>query len=156
MKKLINDPAQAVSQMLSGMQHVYPELRYIPEYGVMCRAEKAADKVGLVSGGGSGHEPAHAGYVGKGMLDAAVCGNVFASPSPDRVLRGIREANGGKGVLLIIKNYSGDIMNFEMAQELATMEDIPVRAVVVRDDVAVKDSTFSTAVAWRAPCSSTG
>ncbi len=144
MKKLINDPAQAVSQMLSGMQHVYPELRYIPEYGVMCRAEKAADKVGLVSGGGSGHEPAHAGYVGKGMLDAAVCGNVFASPSPDRVLRGIREANGGKGVLLIIKNYSGDIMNFEMAQELATMEDIPVRAVVVRDDVAVKDSTFST------------
>ena len=144
MKKLINDPAQAVSQMLSGMQRVYPELRYIPEYEVICRKEKAVGKVGLVSGGGSGHEPAHAGYVGKGMLDTAVCGNVFASPSPDRVLRGIQEANGGRGVLLIIKNYSGDIMNFEMAQELAAMEDIPVRAVVVRDDVAVKDSTFST------------
>ena len=109
----------------------------------ICR-RNPGNQVGIVSGGGSGHEPAHAGYVGEGMLSAAVSGNVFASPSPDRVLEGIRLANTGKGVLLVIKNYSGDIMNFSMAQELAEMEDIPVRAVVVRDDVAVQDSTFST------------
>lgn len=144
MKKLINDPSQVVSQMLLGMQYTYPDLTYIPEYEVMCRTNKVPGKVGLLSGGGSGHEPAHAGYVGKGMLDAAVCGNVFASPGPDRILRGIQEVNTGSGVLLIIKNYSGDIMNFQMAQELAEMEDIKTRSVIVRDDVAVKDSTFST------------
>ena len=111
---------------------------------VISRKEKKAGKVGVISGGGSGHEPAHAGYVGKGMLDAAVAGNVFASPSPDRIIEGIKAADSGAGVLLVIKNYSGDIMNFEMAAELASMEDIKTASVVVRDDVAVPNSTFST------------
>ena len=106
--------------------------------------EKTTGKVGLVSGGGSGHEPAHAGYVGYGMLDAAVAGNVFASPSPDRILKGIEAADSGNGVLLIIKNYSGDIMNFNMAKELAEMDGHVVDTVVVKDDVAVPDSTYST------------
>ncbi|MDR1377182.1 MAG: dihydroxyacetone kinase subunit DhaK, partial [Synergistaceae bacterium] len=105
---------------------------------------RKGSKVGLVSGGGSGHEPSHAGYVGEGMLDAAVAGNVFASPSPDRVLKGIQAADSGKGVLLIVKNYSGDIMNFDMARELAEAEGITVDSVVVKDDVAVPDSTYST------------
>ena len=101
----------------------------------------------MVSGGGSGHEPAHAGYVGKGMLDAAVAGNMFSSPSPDRIIKGIQEADSGAGVLLVIKNYSGDIMNFDMAREMAEMDGIRVESVVVRDDVAVPDSTYSTAAA---------
>lgn len=143
MKKIINQPENVVTEMLQGIAKAYPSLVYTPGVEVISRKE-CGDQVGLVSGGGSGHEPAHAGYVGSGMLTAAVSGNVFASPSPDRVLEGIHLANAGKGVLLIVKNYSGDIMNFSMAQELATMEDIPVRIVVVRDDVAVPDSTFST------------
>lgn len=143
MKKMINKPEEVVSEMLQGIVKAHPELVYTPGGEVICR-RNPGNQVGIVSGGGSGHEPAHAGYVGEGMLSAAVSGNVFASPSPDRVLEGIRLANTGKGVLLVIKNYSGDIMNFSMAQELAEMEDIPVRAVVVRDDVAVQDSTFST------------
>ncbi|ABR50195.1 dihydroxyacetone kinase, DhaK subunit [Alkaliphilus metalliredigens QYMF] len=143
MKKIINDPNDVVSEMLQGLVKAHPQLVYFDEVEVIAKKDKA-EKVGLVSGGGSGHEPAHAGYVGKGMLDAAVAGNVFASPSPDRVLKGIQEANTGKGVLLIIKNYSGDIMNFDMAQELAGMEGIKVETVVVRDDVAVEDSTHST------------
>ena len=143
MKKMINKQEEVVSEMLQGIVKAHPELVYTPGVEVICR-RNPGNQVGIVSGGGSGHEPAHAGYVGEGMLSAAVSGNVFASPSPDRVLEGIRLANTGKGVLLVIKNYSGDIMNFSMAQELAEMEDIPVRAVVVRDDVAVQDSTFST------------
>lgn len=143
MKKMINKPEEVVSEMLQGIVKAHPELVYTPGVEVICR-RNPGNQVGIVSGGGSGHEPAHAGYVGEGMLSAAVSGNVFASPSPDRVLEGIRLANTGKGVLLVIKNYSGDIMNFSMAQELAEMEDIPVRAVVVRDDVAVQDSTVST------------
>ncbi len=143
MKKIINQPENVVTEMLQGIAKAHPALVYTPGAEVISRRDPGS-QVGLVSGGGSGHEPAHAGYVGMGMLSAAVSGNVFASPSPDRVLEGIRLANTGKGVLLIIKNYSGDIMNFTMAQELAEMEGIPVRAVVVRDDVAVPDSTFST------------
>ncbi|SMP56217.1 dihydroxyacetone kinase subunit DhaK [Anoxynatronum buryatiense] len=143
MKKIINHPDHVVTEMLEGIALAHPEVVYFKEAEVIARKEKSI-KVGLVSGGGSGHEPSHAGYVGKGMLDAAVAGNVFASPSPDRVLKGIQEANGGKGVLLIIKNYSGDIMNFQMAQELAEMEGIEVDHVVVKDDVAVPDSTYST------------
>lgn len=143
MKKIINNPDNVVSEMLEGMAKAHPELIYFKEYEVISRRVKSS-KVGIVSGGGSGHEPAHAGYVGKGMLDAAVAGNVFASPSPDRILKGIEEANGGEGVLLIIKNYSGDIMNFQMAKELAEMEGIRVDSVVVKDDVAVPDSTYST------------
>lgn len=129
--------------MLQGLAKAHPQLEYFNGFEVIARKQKD-NKVGLVSGGGSGHEPAHAGYVGMGMLDAAVAGNVFASPSPDRILKGIQEANTGKGVLLIIKNYSGDIMNFTMAKELAEMGGIQVDSVVVKDDVAVKDSTYST------------
>jgi phosphoenolpyruvate---glycerone phosphotransferase subunit DhaK len=143
MKKIINNPNQVVTEMLQGLVKANPQLEYFKELEVITKKQKEK-KVGLVSGGGSGHEPAHAGYVGKGMLDAAVSGNVFASPSPDRVLKGIQEANTGEGVLLIIKNYSGDIMNFGMAKDLAEMEDIRVETVVVKDDVAVKDSTYST------------
>jgi phosphoenolpyruvate---glycerone phosphotransferase subunit DhaK len=143
MKKIINHPNNVVSEALLGLSKAYPELKYTENLEVISRKEKRK-KVGLVSGGGSGHEPAHAGYVGKGMLDAAVAGNVFSSPSPDRIIKGIEEANSGEGVLLIIKNYSGDIMNFDMAREMAEMEDIRVESVVVKDDVAVPDSTYST------------
>ena len=116
-------------------------LEYFSEEEVIARKKVGQCKVGVVSGGGAGHEPAHAGYVGEGMLDAAVAGNVFASPDPIRVLKGIKEADTGKGVLL--KNYSGDIMNFSMAKELAEMEGIKVEIVVVKDDVAVEDSEHS-------------
>jgi len=143
MKKIINHPNNVVSEALQGLVKACPELQYAEKLEVVSRKEKKT-KVGLVSGGGSGHEPAHAGYVGKGMLDAAVCGNVFSSPSPDRIIKGIEEANSGEGVLLIIKNYSGDIMNFDMAREMAEMEDIRVESVIVKDDVAVPDSTYST------------
>lgn len=143
MRKFINDPAGVVSQMLAGLSAANPDVCYDPEGEVIYRKVKG-DKVGLVSGGGSGHEPAHAGYVGRGMLDAAVAGNVFASPDPARILKGIEHADSGHGVLLVIKNYSGDIMNFEMAAELAQDMDIPVKSVIVRDDVAVQESSFST------------
>lgn len=143
MKKIINDPGQVVSDMLAGMEAVNPEICYDKENEVIYRRKKT-EKVGIVSGGGSGHEPAHAGYVGMGMLDAAVAGNVFASPDPARILNGIEHADSGRGVLLVIKNYSGDIMNFEMAADLAADMDIPVKSVIVRDDVAVKESTYST------------
>lgn len=143
MKKIINDPCNVVSEMLRGMVKAHEDIMYCENFEVICR-KITKTKVGLVSGGGSGHEPAHAGYVGEGMLDAAVAGNVFASPSPDRILKGIQMANSGMGVLLIIKNYSGDIMNFGMAKELAELEGIQVESVIVKDDVAVEDSTFST------------
>lgn len=143
MKKIINDPNNVVGDMLKGMQISNPNIIYNSEKDVIARKIKS-NKVGLVSGGGSGHEPAHAGYVGYGMLDAAVCGNVFASPSPDQILEGIHLADSGNGVLMIVKNYAGDIMNFEIAQELAGMEDIQVDHVVVKDDVSVKDSEDST------------
>lgn len=144
MKKIINNPNDVVSELLRGMAKAHPELKYTEKLEVISRREKAANKVGVISGGGSGHEPAHAGYVGKGMLDAAVAGNMFSSPSPDRIIKGIEEANAGKGVLMVIKNYSGDIMNFGMAKDMAEMDDIRVESVVVKDDVAVPDSTYST------------
>ena len=143
MKKIINHPNNVVTETLMGLAKAYPQLKYNENSEVISRKEKKK-KVGLVSGGGSGHEPAHAGYVGTGMLDAAVAGNVFSSPSPDRIIKGIEEANSGEGVLLIIKNYSGDIMNFGMAKDMAEMDDIRVESVVVKDDVAVPDSTYST------------
>jgi len=144
MKKIINNPNNVVSECLKGMELAHPGLKYIPGFEVISRREKTTGKVGVISGGGSGHEPAHAGYVGHGMLDAAIAGNMFSSPGPDRILEGIKEADSGAGVLMIIKNYSGDIMNFEMAGDMAGMEDIAVENVVVRDDVAVPDSTYST------------
>ncbi len=143
MKKIINNPNEVVSEMLQGMEKAHPELVYFKDAEVIARKNKTK-KVGVVSGGGCGHEPAHAGYVGKGMLDAAVAGNVFASPSPDRIIKGIEEASTGEGVLLVIKNYSGDIMNFSMAKELAEMDGIRVESVIVKDDVAVPESTYST------------
>lgn len=142
MKKIINNPNDVVKDMLTGMALSHSELKYTPELEVISKQEKI-EKVGLVSGGGSGHEPAHAGYVGHGMLDAAVSGNVFASPSPDRILKGIEEADTGKGVLLIVKNYSGDIMNFEMARDMCDIDEEMVDMVIVRDDVAMEDSDFS-------------
>ena len=145
MKKIINDPNLVVTQMLSGLAKANPNVEYLGEgVEVTARKQKKEGKVGVISGGGSGHEPAHAGYVGYGMLDAAVAGNVFASPSPDRIIEGVKAADSGAGVLMVIKNYSGDIMNFQMAGELAEFEDIVTDSVVVKDDVAVPDSTYST------------
>ncbi|BDF05922.1 dihydroxyacetone kinase subunit DhaK [[Clostridium] hylemonae] len=143
MKKIINDPQKVVEEMLEGIQAANPDVCYIENMGVIARRTKTG-RVGVVSGGGSGHEPMHAGYVGEGMLDAAVSGNVFASPDPERILAGIKAADSGKGVLLIITNYSGDCMNFSMAAELANMEGISTASVIVRDDVSVKDSMTST------------
>ena len=145
MKKIINNPQNVVSEMLLGLAKANPAVVYLGEgVEVIARKEKKAGKVGIISGGGSGHEPAHAGYVGKGMLDAAVAGNVFASPSPDRITAGIKAADAGAGVLMVIKNYSGDIMNFTTSGEMAAIDGIKTDYVVVKDDVAVEDSTYST------------
>lgn len=143
MKKIINNPHNVVDEMLQGIEYANPQVYYIKDQGVIARKEKTG-KAGVISGGGSGHEPMHAGYVGEGMLDAAVSGNVFASPDPERILSGIRAADCKKGVLLIITNYSGDCMNFSMAAELAQMEGIETASVIVRDDVSVADSTETT------------
>ena len=143
MKKLINKTENIVREMLEGLAEAYPDiLEKIPDFNIIKR-KTVSSKVNLVSGGGSGHEPAHAGYVGYGMLDAAVAGEVFTSPTPDQVLEGIKAVKSEKGVLLIIKNYSGDIMNFEMAADMAEMEDIKVEKVVVNDDIAMEDSTYT-------------
>lgn len=144
MKKIINNPRNVLEDMLKGIEYAYPEyLRKIDEANVLVRSNKAINKVAVVSGGGSGHEPAHGGYIGFGMLDGAVCGEVFTSPTPDQVYEGIKAVDNGKGVLLIIKNYTGDVMNFEMAKEMAEMDGIEVKAVVVNDDVAVEDSLYT-------------
>lgn len=140
----MNDPNEIVDEMIEGMIVAHSQLiQRVPETGIIQRRAEKTGKVGIVSGGGSGHEPAHAGFVGEGMLSAAVCGAVFTSPTPDQILEAIKVADEGAGVFLIIKNYSGDIMNFEMAQELAEMEDIEVESIVVDDDVAVEDSIFT-------------
>lgn len=145
MKKIINGTDQVVEQMVEGLAKSHPDLiERIPDTRVLARIDKRPGKVGLVSGGGSGHEPAHAGYVGQGMLSAAVCGDVFTSPTPDQIYEGIKAADQGKGVLLIVKNYTGDVMNFDMAKELAEGDDIKVDQVIVDDDIAVEDSTFTT------------
>lgn len=145
MKKIINNPNEVVHEMLLGLAKANPAVEYLGEgVEVIARRVKTPGKVGVISGGGSGHEPAHAGYVGKGMLDAAVAGNVFASPSPDRIIEGIKAADAGAGVLMVIKNYSGDIMNFTMSGDMAAVDGIKTDYVVVRDDVAVEDSTYST------------
>lgn len=144
MKKIINQPEEILNQMLDGLSYAYSDLvERVPETDVVARKDRNEGKVGLVSGGGSGHEPSHAGFVGKGMLSAAVCGEVFTSPTPDQVLEGIKAADTGAGVMLIIKNYSGDVMNFEMAKDMAEMEGIEVETIIVDDDIAVEDSTFT-------------
>ena len=142
MKKLMNRAEDIITEMIHGMGFAHPQLSCFPEERVVARKHKA-EKVGLVAAGGSGHEPAHAGFVGKGMLDAAVAGNVFASPSPAQMLKGITEANAGKGVLFILKNYTGDLMNYSMAKNMAEANGIVLDSVVVKDDVAVPDSTYS-------------
>jgi len=145
MKKLINGIDNVVDEMLDGMIAAYPQyLRRLDGLDVVVRAGGSQGKVALISGGGSGHEPAHGGYVGKGMLDAAVAGAVFTSPTPDQIYEAILAANGGKGVLLVIKNYTGDVMNFEMAADMARDEGIEVDQVIVADDVAVENSTWTT------------
>ena len=145
MKKLINDPENVVAETLAGFQAAHGDLITVytdPDYVVRADAP-VQGKVGLVSGGGSGHEPLHAGYVGLGMLDAAVPGAVFTSPTPDPILEATKKVDGGAGVLHIVKNYTGDVLNFETAAELAEMEGITVKAIVVNDDVAVEDSTWT-------------
>jgi len=144
MKKFINDPEKCEEQMISGLVKAYPGyLKKLPCGNVVVRAEKKENKVALISGGGSGHEPAHAGYVGKGMLDCAVAGAVFTSPTPDQIYEGIKAIATDAGVLMVIKNYSGDIMNFDMAREMAEMEGIQVASVITCDDVAVENSTWT-------------
>jgi dihydroxyacetone kinase-like protein len=144
MKKIINSPENVVDEMLEGIAFAYDSLvERVPDTNVITRKADKSGKVGLVSGGGSGHEPSHAGFVGKGMLSSAVSGQVFTSPTPDQVLEGIKAADEGAGVFLIIKNYTGDVMNFEIAQEMAEAEGIDVETVVVDDDIAVEDSTWT-------------
>lgn len=144
MKKLINDPADVIADALRGMAFAHPELRIDHTNRIIYRGDApVAGKVGLISGGGSGHEPLHGGFVGAGMLDAACAGEVFTSPVPDQMLEATKNVDSGAGVVHIVKNYTGDVMNFEMAAELATAEGITVESVLVDDDVAVRDSTFT-------------
>jgi dihydroxyacetone kinase-like protein len=145
MKKLINDPADVVADALVGVQAAHPDLRVDHANKSVYRGDgPRSGKVGLISGGGSGHEPLHAGFVGLGMLDAACCGEVFTSPVPDQMLAATKAVDGGAGVLHIVKNYTGDVMNFEMAAELAATETgVEVVSVVTDDDVAVQDSTWT-------------
>jgi len=145
MKKLINDPEEVVKEELEGVAIAHPDLvkvHFDPNFVVRADAP-IKGKVGVISGGGSGHEPMHGGFVGVGMLDAACPGAVFTSPTPDQMLEATKAVNGGVGVLHIVKNYTGDIMNFEMAADLARAEGIEVEAVVTDDDVAVQDSLYT-------------
>jgi dihydroxyacetone kinase-like protein len=145
MKKLINRPQDVVKESLAGFAAAHGDrvdVRFDPNFIVRADAPLKG-KVGLVSGGGSGHEPMHSGYVGRGMLDAACPGEVFTSPTPDQVLAATRAVSGGAGVLHIVKNYTGDVMNFEMAAELCQAEGIAVESVLINDDVAVEDSLYT-------------
>lgn len=145
MKKLINKVENVEIEMIQGIAKAHPDiLEQLPGHTILVRKNKKTDKVALISGGGSGHEPAHGGFVGYGMLDAAVAGAVFTSPTPDQVKAAIDAVGTPAGVLLVIKNYTGDVMNFEMAGELAEMDGIPVKSVIMNDDVAVKDSLYTT------------
>ncbi|MEI5994052.1 dihydroxyacetone kinase subunit DhaK [Candidatus Enterococcus mansonii] len=143
MKKIINQAQNVVPEMVQGFVRAHHEtIQQVPETFVL-KQKEISKQVALISGGGSGHEPAHAGFVGAGMLQAAVCGQVFTSPTPDQIFEGIKAIDQGQGVVMVVKNYSGDIMNFDMAKDLAEMEDINVGTVVVDDDIAVEDSTYT-------------
>ena len=146
MKKVINAPERVVEEMLRGMEQAHSGLiRVLPESNVVVRADApVSGKVALVSGGGSGHEPTHGGFVGPGMLDAACAGAVFTSPTPDQMFEASKAVDGGAGVFYVVKNYTGDVLNFEMAGELAEAEDIETDYVVTNDDVAVEDSTYTS------------
>lgn len=143
MKKIINRPETFVKEMCNGIVAAHPEFEFIEKYKIIKKKKINKNKVTLISGGGSGHEPAHAGFVGTGMLDAAVCGDVFASPSQIQVYQAIRETASDKGTLLIIKNYSGDMMNFKNAAYLADEDGILVDYIKVDDDIAVQDSLYT-------------
>ena len=145
MKKLVNDPATVVAQSLEGFVLAHADLVALSRDPFVVRRAggPVPGKVGLVSGGGSGHEPLHVGFVGRGMLDAAAPGEVFTSPPPDQFLAAITAADGGAGVVVVVKNYTGDVLNAEIAVELATEAGIEVRTVLVNDDVAVEDSTYT-------------
>ncbi|MFT4147749.1 MAG: dihydroxyacetone kinase subunit DhaK [Micrococcaceae bacterium] len=143
MKKIINKPQDVVPEMVKGLALAHPDtIEQVPDTFVL-KQKDIKKQVALISGGGSGHEPAHAGFVGDGMLQAAVCGQVFTSPTPDEVHAAIKATDQGEGVLMIVKNYSGDVMNFDMAKDLADMDDIKVASVLVDDDIAVEDSTYT-------------
>ncbi|KTG10462.1 dihydroxyacetone kinase [Haloprofundus marisrubri] len=146
MKKLINEPGDYVDEMLDGMVAAHPKrVRRLDGTKVLVRADAPIDgKVGVVSGGGSGHEPTHAGYLGEGMLDGAAAGEVFTSPTADQLEEMVNACDGGEGVLCVVKNYEGDVMNFETAGEMAEMEEVEVAQVVVDDDVAVEDSLYTS------------
>lgn len=145
MKKLINVADNVVEEMIEGMVMAHPDrIKRVEGTNVLIRKDAPVDKVAVISGGGSGHEPAHAGFIGRGMLDGAVPGQMFTSPTPDQVLECIKATDSGKGVFMIVKNYTGDVMNFDMAAEMAGMEEIKVESVVVNDDVAVENSSFTT------------
>src|SRR3954449_8494156 len=144
MKKVLNDPANVVKESLAGLAAAHGDLvRYDADAQILVRANPAADKVGLISGGGSGHEPMHGGFVGPGMLDAACPGEVFTSPVPDQMLAATKAVDTGKGVVHIVKNYTGDVMNFKLAAEDAEDEGIQVESVLMDDDVAVQDSLYT-------------
>lgn len=143
MKKLINSVEDVITDTLRGVAAADPRVEVNHELKVIYRKNMKPGKVGVISGGGSGHEPLHGGYVGHGMLDAAAAGEVFTSPTPEQVLLATQKANQGAGVLHIVKNYTGDVMNFEMAAEMAEAEDITVKSIVVADDVAVQDSLYT-------------
>ena len=141
MKKIMNNVDAVENEMVLGMVKAYPQyIKKLDCGNVVVRARKKEGKVALISGGGSGHEPAHGGFVGEGMLDAAVAGPVFTSPTPDQICEGIKAIATDKGVFMVVKNYTGDVMNFEMAAEMVEMDGIPVKYVVTNDDVAVQDS----------------
>jgi dihydroxyacetone kinase-like protein len=145
MKKLINDPSTVVTDALAGIAAAHPELRVDHEHKIIYRADPpVSGKVGLISGGGSGHEPLHGGFVGMGMLDAACAGEVFTSPTPDQMHEATKRVDAGAGVLHIVKNYTGDVLNFEMAAEMAAEEaGVKVEAIITTDDVAVQDSLYT-------------
>ena len=144
MKKIMNNVDAVENEMVLGMVKAYPQyIKKLDCGNVVVRARKKEGKVALISGGGSGHEPAHGGFVGEGMLDAAVAGPVFTSPTPDQIYEGIKAIATDKGVFMVVKNYTGDVMNFEMAEEMAEMDGIPVKYVVMNDDVAVQDSLYT-------------
>src|ERR1700726_3541976 len=145
MKKFLNDPADVVKESLVGLAAAHGDLlRYDADAQIVVRADApVSGKVALVSGGGSGHEPLHGGFVGRGMLDAACPGEVFTSPTPDQMLEATKAVDGGAGVVHIVKNYTGDVMNFDMAADMGKGDDIEVETVLTNDDVAVEDSLYT-------------
>ena len=144
MKKLMNKTENIVEESLAGMAAAFPHLiKLHPDVKAVLRSDAPVKKVAVISGGGSGHEPLHGGYVGKGMLDAACPGEVFTSPTPDQMYEAAKAVQGGQGVLFLVKNYTGDVMNFQMAADMLKAEGIPVEQVIINDDVAVKDSLYT-------------